>query len=83
MQEINKTEVKQRILRACERLQVDRLPLVAFFWADYSVKRYTTVALWLSELKEEGLIQESWRSFGFSPGTAFGLGSPTRPERHD
>lgn len=58
MQEINRAEVKQRILRACERLQVDRLPLVAFFWGDYSVKRYTTVALWLSELREEGLIQE-------------------------
>jgi len=50
--------VKQRILTSCERLQVERLPLVAFFWADYSVKRYTTVALWLTELKEQGLIQE-------------------------
>lgn len=58
LEEINRAEVKQRILRACERLQVDRLPLVAFFWGDYSVKRYTTVALWLSELREEGLIQE-------------------------
>jgi len=58
MQEINRSEVRQRIQRACERLQVERLPLVAFFWADYSVKRYTNVALWLSELKEEGLIQE-------------------------
>lgn len=34
------------------------MPLVAFFWADYSVKKYTSVALWLSELREEGLIQE-------------------------
>ena len=56
--DITRTEVKQRILRACERLQVEKLPLVAFFWADYSVKRYTTVALWLTELKEQGLIQE-------------------------
>jgi aryl-alcohol dehydrogenase-like predicted oxidoreductase len=31
---------------------------VAFFWSDYSVKRYVDVALWLTELKEEGLIQE-------------------------
>lgn len=58
LEEITRSEVRQRIQRSCERLQVDKLPLVAFFWADYSVKRYTTVALWLSELKEEGLIQE-------------------------
>lgn len=40
------------------RLQVESLPLVAFFWADYSVKRYVEVALMLTELKEEGLIKE-------------------------
>jgi aryl-alcohol dehydrogenase-like predicted oxidoreductase len=31
---------------------------VAFFWSNYDVKRYIDVALWLTELKEEGLIQE-------------------------
>lgn len=58
LQEINRVEVKQRILRACERLQVEKLPLVAFFWADYGVKKYTSVALWLAELRDEGLIEE-------------------------
>ena len=53
LEDISRSEVRQRIQSACERLQVDKLPLVAFFWADYSVKRYSTVALWLSELKEE------------------------------
>jgi aryl-alcohol dehydrogenase-like predicted oxidoreductase len=32
--------------------------LVQFFWSDYSINRYVDVALWLTELKEEGLIQE-------------------------
>lgn len=55
---ITKAEVRERILKSCDRLQVQKLPLVAFFWSDYSVKRYVDVALWLTELKEEGLIQE-------------------------
>ena len=37
---------------------MQQLPLVQFFWSDYNVNRYTQVALWLTELKEEGLIQE-------------------------
>jgi aryl-alcohol dehydrogenase-like predicted oxidoreductase len=49
---------KPYISKSCERLQVQRLPLVQFFWSDYSVNRYTDVALWLTELREEGLIQE-------------------------
>jgi aryl-alcohol dehydrogenase-like predicted oxidoreductase len=44
--------------QACERLQVAKLPLVAFFWSNYDVKKYVDVGLWLTELKEEGLIQE-------------------------
>lgn len=39
LDEINRDEVKQRIQRACERLQVSRLPLVQFFWSNYDVKR--------------------------------------------
>lgn len=58
LQTIAKEDVKARVQKACDRLQVASLPLVAFFWADYSVKRYTDVALMLTELKEEGLIQE-------------------------
>ena len=58
LEEITREEVRQRVLRSCERLQVSKLPLVQFFWSNYDVKRYTDVALYLTELKEEGLIQE-------------------------
>mmetsp|Transcript_11345 Transcript_11345/g.20586 ORF Transcript_11345/g.20586 Transcript_11345/m.20586 type:complete len:387 (+) Transcript_11345:128-1288(+) len=58
LEEINRDEVRLRIQKACERLQVSKLPLVAFFWGNYDVKKYIDVALWLAELKEEGLIQE-------------------------
>jgi aryl-alcohol dehydrogenase-like predicted oxidoreductase len=58
LDEINRAEVRQRILKSCERLQVAKLPLVQFFWSRYEVKKYVDVALYLTELKEEGLIQE-------------------------
>lgn len=58
LEEINRAEVRERILKSCERLQVSKLPLVQFFWSRYEVKRYVDVALYLTELKEEGLIQE-------------------------
>lgn len=58
LDEINKQEVKERIQRSCERLQVSKLPLVQFFWSNYDIKKYVDVGLWLTELKEEGLIQE-------------------------
>ena len=44
--------------KACERLQVDSIPLVQFFWSNYDIKNYVDVALMLTELKEEGLIKE-------------------------
>ena len=44
--------------KACERLQVSKLPLVQYFWSNYGIKKYVDVALYLAELKEEGLIQE-------------------------
>ena len=58
LEDIDRNEVRQRILKSCERLQVKKLPLVQFFWSRYDVKRYIDVALYLTELKEEGLIQE-------------------------
>jgi aryl-alcohol dehydrogenase-like predicted oxidoreductase len=58
LEEIDRAEVRQRILKSCERLQVSALPLVAFFWSNYDIKKYVEVGLWLAELKEEGLIQE-------------------------
>jgi aryl-alcohol dehydrogenase-like predicted oxidoreductase len=58
LEEIDRAEVKLRVQKACERLQVAKLPLVAFFWSNYDVKRYVDVALYLAELKEEGLIGE-------------------------
>ncbi|CAB9511476.1 Probable aldo-keto reductase [Seminavis robusta] len=58
LDEITRDEVRQRITKACEKLQVAKLPLVQYFWLRYDVKKYVDVALWLTELKEEGLIQE-------------------------
>lgn len=58
LEDIDRSEVRLRIQKACERLQVPKLPLVAFFWSNYDVKKYVDVALWLTELKEEGLIEE-------------------------
>jgi len=58
LDEINRAEVRQRIQKSCERLQVSQLPLVQFFWSNYDIKRYVDVALYLTELKEEGLIRE-------------------------
>ena len=46
------------VIKACERLKVEKLPLVQFFWSNYDIKRYVDVALMLTELKEEGLIGE-------------------------
>lgn len=37
---------------------MSKLPLVQFFWLRYDVKKYVDVALYLTELKEEGLIGE-------------------------
>lgn len=58
LDEIDRAEVRSRILKSCERLQVSKLPLVQFFWSNYNEPKYVDVALWLTELKEEGLIQE-------------------------
>jgi len=58
LDEIDRDEVRARIKKACERLKVDKLPLVQFFWSNYDIKRYVDVALMLTELKEEGLIGE-------------------------
>jgi aryl-alcohol dehydrogenase-like predicted oxidoreductase len=55
---IDRTEVRARVKQQCARLQVKSLPLVAFFWADYGVRRYVEVAKMLAELKQEGLIDE-------------------------
>ena len=58
LDEIDKNEVKSRILSQIDRLQVPSLSLVQYFWYNYDVKKYVDVALMLTELKEEGLIQE-------------------------
>ena len=58
LSDIDKKEVKTRIQKACDRLQVEKIPLIQFFWSNYDIKRYVDVALMLTELKEEGLIGE-------------------------
>lgn len=45
LQSLDMAQVRARVLKSCERLQVDSLPLVAFFWSDYSVKRYVEVSI--------------------------------------
>ena len=55
---IDRSQVRARVKKQLSRLQVPQLPLVAFFWSDYGVKRYTDVGLYLTELKEEGFIRE-------------------------
>mmetsp|Transcript_51960 Transcript_51960/g.62485 ORF Transcript_51960/g.62485 Transcript_51960/m.62485 type:complete len:470 (+) Transcript_51960:153-1562(+) len=58
LDEIDRKEVRRRILTSCERLKVDKLPLVQYFWSNYDIKKYVDVGLMLTELKEEGLIRE-------------------------
>ena len=58
LENIDRDEVRQRVEKACERLQVQKLPLLQFFWSNYDVKRYVDVALMLAELKDKGLIGE-------------------------
>lgn len=58
LETIDRREVRARVENQCRKLGVQKLPLTAFFWSDYSVKRYVDVALMLTELKEEGLIEE-------------------------
>ena len=58
LEDINKEQVRKRIIKQCDKLQVSKLPLVAFFWSNYDVKRYVDVALMLTELKGEGLIKQ-------------------------
>ena len=40
LEDINKEQVRKRIIKQCDKLQVSKLPLVAFFWSNYDVKRY-------------------------------------------
>lgn len=58
LDEIDRNEVRERINAQRQKLCVDKLPLVQFFWSNYDVKKYVDVALYLTELKEEGLIGE-------------------------
>jgi len=58
LEEIDKSEVRNRIEKSRELLQVDKVPLVQFFWSNFDVNRYIDVALMLTELKQEGLINE-------------------------
>ncbi len=60
LESISRAEVRARIIGQRDKLMPPGKPLdlVAFFWADYGVKRYSDVALWLAELRAEGLIRE-------------------------
>ncbi|GFH54119.1 hypothetical protein CTEN210_10595 [Chaetoceros tenuissimus] len=58
LDDIDKNEVRTRVTKACERLQLEQIPLIQFFWSNYDIKKYVDVALMLTELREEGLIGE-------------------------
>ena len=58
LNEIDKAEVRSRVKKSMDNLGVDQIPLLQFFWSNYSVKRYVDVLLMLFELKAEGMIRE-------------------------
>jgi aryl-alcohol dehydrogenase-like predicted oxidoreductase len=55
---IGRDAVRRGIQRSLDKLGVRQLDLVAFFWSDFNVKNYVQTALYLKELKDEGLIKE-------------------------
>ena len=58
LKEIDRKEVRERVLKSCAALGVEKIPLLQFFWSNYEANNYVDVGLMLSELKEEGLIGE-------------------------
>ncbi|GIL79723.1 hypothetical protein Vretimale_12369 [Volvox reticuliferus] len=53
---INQQAVTQAVNLSRNRLGVDRVDLMQYYWGDYDVKRYVDGALYLSELASSGLI---------------------------
>eukprot|EP00667_Euglena_gracilis_P011071 EG_transcript_11293 len=58
LENIGRDAVRRSIERSLNKLRVKQLDLVAFFWSDWRVKNYVQTALYLKELKDEGLIKE-------------------------
>nr|XP_040050337.1 uncharacterized oxidoreductase At1g06690, chloroplastic-like [Gasterosteus aculeatus aculeatus]XP_040050338.1 uncharacterized oxidoreductase At1g06690, chloroplastic-like [Gasterosteus aculeatus aculeatus]XP_040050340.1 uncharacterized oxidoreductase At1g06690, chloroplastic-like [Gasterosteus aculeatus aculeatus] len=55
---MNRKVVEKALRRSMTRMQVDRLDCVQFHWWDYKDKRYLDALGHLSDLQQEGLIQE-------------------------
>ncbi|XP_062419748.1 uncharacterized protein LOC134132258 [Pungitius pungitius] len=55
---MNRKVVEKALCRSMSRMQVDRLDCVQFHWWDYKDKRYLDALGHLSDLQQEGLIQE-------------------------
>jgi aryl-alcohol dehydrogenase-like predicted oxidoreductase len=55
---IARSDVRAIIDRSLTRLRMDRLDLVQYHWWDYGIPGCINVALWLTELQEEGKIDQ-------------------------
>ena len=53
---VDRDYVRRIVERSRQRLRTERLDLVQFAWWDYDVPGYVETALWLEELREQGLI---------------------------
>lgn len=54
---LDRSQVRNIVLRSRERLRVDTLELVQFHWWDFSVTGWVRAAEWLTELREEGVLR--------------------------
>lgn len=54
---LDRSQVRNIVLRSRERLRVDTLELVQLHWWDFSVPGWVRAAEWLAELGEEGVLR--------------------------
>jgi aryl-alcohol dehydrogenase-like predicted oxidoreductase len=57
LHELDWSGVRRIVERSLRRLGVERLDLVQFHWWDYTIPGATQAALWLDELRRDGLIE--------------------------
>jgi aryl-alcohol dehydrogenase-like predicted oxidoreductase len=57
LEDLTRKDVRQVITRSLSRLGIDRLHLVQFHWWDYAKGDFVQAALYLEELRKEGVIE--------------------------